>query len=187
MKAPTYGEQLKDPKWQRVRLKKLEAAEWRCQHCYDTETMLSVHHKRYVKGRMAWEYNDHELVVLCQPCHELEHGAKNLRSELLVRLPNDGPGGESEVFAVAAGYCSVVVPGDISQVASEFDAENPYCFALGRFAGALSALPLRIDWLNAAADALTAAQTSDSAEELVKLFRDVGALGKGFTGSGDDA
>ena len=34
---------------------------------------LNVHHKHYIKGKMAWEYSDNVLVTLCPTCHKSEH------------------------------------------------------------------------------------------------------------------
>lgn len=133
-RKPTYSELLKDPQWQKVRLKKLEGAEWRCELCYDESTMLSVHHKRYVKGRMPWEYEAHELVVLCQPCHELNHEAIELRSELISRLHIDGPAGADDFFALGAGYISQQTNDEgMAQVAARFAKDRPYQYGLGRF------------------------------------------------------
>lgn len=74
MKRLTYGEQLAHPLWQKRRLEMLSAAGFKCQHCSDTESTLHVHHRKYRSGALAWEYEDHELVVLCETCHEAEHG-----------------------------------------------------------------------------------------------------------------
>lgn len=82
-KKLTYGEQLKHPNWQRKRLNMLEAAGWKCTQCDAEENTLHVHHKHYVKGRMAWEYEDAELVVLCDQCHLSEHALKDLLGEML--------------------------------------------------------------------------------------------------------
>jgi hypothetical protein len=106
----TYSELLRDPRWQKIRLKKLEAADWRCERCMDAETTLNVHHKRYVKGRMPWEYDEAELAVLCEPCHEAEHESKDLRTELLARLDMDGPLGVDGFMAYGAGAVSMRVP-----------------------------------------------------------------------------
>lgn len=135
MKAsPSYSELLRDPRWQKVRLKKLEAANWCCQACYDHETMLSVHHKRYVKGRLPWEYPEHELVVLCQPCHEYEHQGKELRSDLMAALHADGPACAADAFAVMAGYVSEQTNDTLMHtIARQFREECPYQFEAGRF------------------------------------------------------
>lgn len=34
---------------------------------------LTVHHKRYILGKQAWEYEDDGLVTLCQHCHSKVH------------------------------------------------------------------------------------------------------------------
>jgi hypothetical protein len=35
--------------------------------------ILHVHHKYYVKGKLAWEYPNEALVCLCQTCHQELH------------------------------------------------------------------------------------------------------------------
>lgn len=77
-----YSEQLRHPSWQRKRLQMLEASGWACRMCGDKESTLHVHHKKYVKGRMAWEYPDEDLPVLCERCHKEEH----LNIDILKRL-----------------------------------------------------------------------------------------------------
>ena len=79
----TYAEKLKDPRWQKKRLKILERDDWRCQMCYDNEKMLSVHHRLYRKGIDPWEYKDDELVTLCPECHEHETDCLKEYSDLL--------------------------------------------------------------------------------------------------------
>jgi hypothetical protein len=79
----TYSEQLKHPNWQRKRLEVLAAASWECANCGDTEMTLHVHHRRYVKGRMAWEYEAHEMQALCQSCHAQKHEQRELLERLL--------------------------------------------------------------------------------------------------------
>ncbi|RTL02967.1 MAG: HNH endonuclease [Neisseriaceae bacterium] len=69
----TYLQQLRHPNWQRRRLEALNLADFTCQRCFGTEKPLHVHHKQYIKGRLAWEYGDSELIVLCDSCHDHEH------------------------------------------------------------------------------------------------------------------
>lgn len=107
MGKPTYSELLRDPRWQKVRLKKLESSNWCCERCFDSETTLNVHHKRYVKGRMPWEYDERELAVLCETCHEGEHEEKDARTALLARLAVDGPVSLEDFTAYGAGAISV--------------------------------------------------------------------------------
>lgn len=37
--------------------------------------VLNVHHKRYIIGHKAWEYDDEDLVTLCNECHTKIHKA----------------------------------------------------------------------------------------------------------------
>jgi hypothetical protein len=83
----TYAQQLAHPNWQRRRLHMLEAADWKCEVCMDSDTQLHVHHRQYFKGRMAWEYEDHELAVLCENCHEVEHAEDTNLKRLLSLVP----------------------------------------------------------------------------------------------------
>lgn len=39
----------------------------------DKYVSLHVHHRLYVLERLPWEYNQEELVTLCQDCHTKEH------------------------------------------------------------------------------------------------------------------
>jgi hypothetical protein len=83
----TYSEQLKRPEWQKKRLEVLNAANWMCQCCGEMESMLHVHHKRYVKGRMAWDYVLGDFEALCENCHSEAHETKELIEEILAGLP----------------------------------------------------------------------------------------------------
>ena len=74
----SYADLLRDPRWQRKRLEVMQRAEFACERCADTTTTLNVHHVRYVRGRMPWEYPDEELVCLCEPCHQREHGIEDV-------------------------------------------------------------------------------------------------------------
>ena len=40
-----------------------------CEHC-GSQSNLSTHHKVYYSGRKVHEYEDEDLIVLCQPCHD---------------------------------------------------------------------------------------------------------------------
>lgn len=68
----TYSQKLKDPRWQKRRLHILELRGWKCERCKDDKTTLHVHHKKY-RGQ-PWEALDHDLEVLCEPCHSGKHG-----------------------------------------------------------------------------------------------------------------
>lgn len=101
----SYSEQLKHPNWQRKRLEVMQAAAFSCENCGDTETMLNVHHRRYVKGRMVWEYERDELQCLCQPCHAQHHQHR----ELLERLLLNGEGREQMAIGLIGGACAAML------------------------------------------------------------------------------
>ena len=66
----TYSEQLKDPRWQKKRLEILSRDNFTCQKCGDEKTTLHIHHKSYVSGKKAWEYESDYLITLCSLCHK---------------------------------------------------------------------------------------------------------------------
>ena len=68
----TYSELLKDPRWLKKRLEILQRDEWMCRRCYDSDTTLVVHHRRYISNLLPWEYDDSLLVTLCEECHKTE-------------------------------------------------------------------------------------------------------------------
>lgn len=70
-----YKEQIKSPKWQKRRLEIMNRDNFTCQLCGDTETMLNVHHLSYHQDRNIWDYEDWELMTLCENCHKDEHSS----------------------------------------------------------------------------------------------------------------
>lgn len=174
----SYWQLLKDPRWQKVRLKKLEAAEWKCEACYDADTTLSVHHKRYVKGQQPWEYEPHELVVLCQPCHEVEHESKDKRSDLISHLHQDGPASATDFYAVGAGYVSIQTNDEAMQdSALRFWRESPYQFESGRFlAGVVLRLDPTMPGMKKLAEAFSSDEVGPLRVELAALFSKHGII-----------
>jgi hypothetical protein len=75
-KNKTYSEKLKDPRWQKRRLEIMQKADFSCEECGDNESSLQIHHRIYRKGKQPWEYDNEELVCLCEECHM---GAENDR------------------------------------------------------------------------------------------------------------
>lgn len=67
-----YSEKLKDPRWQKRRLEIFTRDKWTCRGCESTTKTLHVHHKRYEWGKSPWEYQDEDLITLCEGCHDLE-------------------------------------------------------------------------------------------------------------------
>lgn len=96
--ASSYWELLKHPEWQKRRLHMLDAAGWECEKCGAKEKTLHVHHKQYIKGRKPWEYEDTQLAVLCEGCHEDAHLIGDELKELLACIDN------TEALALLRGF-----------------------------------------------------------------------------------
>jgi len=79
----SYGDLLRDPRWQKKRLEMLEAAGWKCSGCEKTTETLHVHHVHYRRGAMPWEYDASELRVLCETCHTNVHLAQQALLEIV--------------------------------------------------------------------------------------------------------
>ena len=91
MANQTYSEKLKDPRWQKKRLEILNRDNWACRSCEETTETLAVHHLLYRRGAEPWEYENDDLVTLCQTCHETERGDRGqAENELLVALRECG-------------------------------------------------------------------------------------------------
>ena len=73
----SYSDLLKDPRWQRKRLEVMEREDFACELCGATDKTLNVHHERYERGRMPWDYPSEALHCLCEPCHRKEHGIED--------------------------------------------------------------------------------------------------------------
>lgn len=85
----TYAEQLKHPNWQRKRLEVLEHYRFTCFGCGSTEKTLHVHHKQYIKGRKAWEYELENFEALCEDCHKETHDHKELLDSIIAQFPSE--------------------------------------------------------------------------------------------------
>lgn len=67
-----YHLQLQDKRWLKRREEIFAVKGKVCSRCGATVN-LHVHHLRYLYGKMAWEYKDKDLVVLCDHCHKTAH------------------------------------------------------------------------------------------------------------------
>lgn len=76
MRRFNYSKKLKDPRWQRVRLRIFERDNFTCQMCDSTENSLCVHHIKY--SGEPWEAPDEYLITLCEFCHEVEHNNREV-------------------------------------------------------------------------------------------------------------
>lgn len=64
----TYSDKLKDPRWQKKRLKVMERDGFACKYCGDTGSTLMVHHLKY-NGK-PWDVADDYLITLCEEHHK---------------------------------------------------------------------------------------------------------------------
>jgi 5-methylcytosine-specific restriction endonuclease McrA len=69
-----YREQLNTNEWKYFRLYVIIAKGFKCELCDDKNFKhFQVHHKRYIDGKMAWEYELKDLMVLCGFHHQKVH------------------------------------------------------------------------------------------------------------------
>jgi hypothetical protein len=69
-----YKNALQDPRWDYKRKRILNRDNYRCTKCGRDDIKLHVHHIKYKQyGTMPWDYNDFELITLCEYCHKAEH------------------------------------------------------------------------------------------------------------------
>ena len=67
-----YKTQLKSKDWAEKRKIILERDRHECQMCM-SKSKLHVHHKKYINGLKAWEYEDRYLITVCDSCHSKHH------------------------------------------------------------------------------------------------------------------
>jgi 5-methylcytosine-specific restriction endonuclease McrA len=92
----TYAEKLRDPRWQKKRLKILERDSFSCVACGADDKPLQVHHCFYERHKEPWETDDRLLLSVCENCHEeranLEHDALRAVAFLLARYGHNDDG-----------------------------------------------------------------------------------------------
>lgn len=128
--AKSYSDKLKDPRWQKKRLKILERDNWACRFCDDTEETLHVHHLSYEGKKYPWEVSDDSLITYCETCHSVIEDAKKYPSNYLpvtaIKLNNSQNqvaviydcGGEKTTIVYDPGMIGVTVmwPGFIDKL-----------------------------------------------------------------------
>jgi hypothetical protein len=97
----TYAEKLRDPRWQKARLGRLEQAQWRCERCGDASSELQIHHNWYIKNLEPWDYSPDQLTVLCADCHDYA-GTVHARLREILSTASVGKQ-ESIASTIAAG------------------------------------------------------------------------------------
>ncbi len=71
LKIP-YKEQLQDCRWKKKREDIFKQKGRVCLMCGSVDN-LQIHHLRYLKNKLAWEYDSKDLIVLCCDCHKKKH------------------------------------------------------------------------------------------------------------------
>jgi len=69
----TYKGKLIDIRWQKKRLEIYKRDKFQCRSCYAHEGSMHVHHLRYLMKHEPWEYDDDDLITLCDNCHAEWH------------------------------------------------------------------------------------------------------------------
>ena len=87
----TYSSRLRDPRWQRRRLEIFDLYGWKCSNCQTKTEQLHAHHMIYRKGKSQWEYEDTEIVCLCDGCHEDFTNMKASIDEVFVKFVEHFP------------------------------------------------------------------------------------------------
>ena len=87
-----YQEKLKDGRWQRARLQRMESDYFACRDC-GTNSNLQVHHAIYIRGWEPWDYPQNLLLTVCEKCHQFRQGREKaaqitLASEMLKWPPH---------------------------------------------------------------------------------------------------
>jgi hypothetical protein len=144
MSNKSYYELLKDPRWQRARLEVMEAADFKCGECGDSESTLNVHHGYYEKDTKPWEYIDSTLHCLCESCHQEYHHRMERIKFLMGTLPlqdldavlgylqgimaERGPFGRIQLKSIAqvVGFCDRDKPSTYCDIASILDKSENY-------------------------------------------------------------
>lgn len=67
-----YNRLLEDKRWKEFRLKVMSERGNKCECCGGTH-ILQIHHTFYIRGKMPWEYNIDDMIVLCKKCHQRIH------------------------------------------------------------------------------------------------------------------
>lgn len=121
-----YAAKLRDPRWQKKRLEILNRDEFTCQMCFDTESTLVVHHRFYSNNREPWNYPDDCLVTLCQPCHEIEHDAKDAEKLLIQSIKRSGIFA-SDLDRISKGFMAfrLIYASEVSASFLEWFLSNP--------------------------------------------------------------
>ena len=68
-----YSRLLESPQWAKYTREIRQSHSNACQCCRMVNRVTQVHHFFYDKSRLPWEYKAHEVVLLCDSCHNELH------------------------------------------------------------------------------------------------------------------
>jgi hypothetical protein len=74
--SQAYAQKLLDPRWQKKKSHIMIRDNFACQLCGDSETTLSVHHKKYHPSGNPWDVEDEFLITYCNVCHQVVEACK---------------------------------------------------------------------------------------------------------------
>jgi hypothetical protein len=104
-----YSEKLKDPRWQKLRLKVFERDNWLCQRCGETEKTLMIHHLYYEHGLEPWDYLPEHLITLCFECHTYEHEHREEEEKFLLQILKQVGISSEDLSVLSAGFTSLII------------------------------------------------------------------------------
>jgi hypothetical protein len=81
-----YSDLLRDPRWQKKRLKIMQRDKFRCRECGADQRTLNVDHAFYLRDKLPWEYEDRDLRTLCEVCHSQLTAQRTVMSRVVGRL-----------------------------------------------------------------------------------------------------
>lgn len=110
--ASNYAKKLRDPRWQRKRLKILERDNFTCVLCKDNESTLHIHHFIYKNNKEPWEYNDDDLTTLCENCHEVVEKFKIKRNNNTSCVMDKGKNGIKTYLYIIKKFVIILVRQD---------------------------------------------------------------------------
>jgi hypothetical protein len=105
----SYSELLEDPRWQEKREEIIQRDNHKCMSCKNKDedakqlgNYLHVHHIVYKTGLKPWEYDNDDLITLCDDCHKFITKKINTNIEIIRRICVDDDIAEQIEFLLSA-------------------------------------------------------------------------------------
>lgn len=98
-----YSAKLASPQWLAFRQRIHELKGDVCEFCGNGVDRPHVHHKGYKAGREPWEYEPHEVALLCRVCHDRIHHWFDVARDAMNGLSPD----VADALAVAIVCCGM--------------------------------------------------------------------------------